>query len=324
MSSKSLPVALDAMGGDNAPDTILEGAELAHEKYGVDILLVGDDSKFDVPEWAEFQFASQVIEMGAEPASSVRNMRDSSIVKTVESVKQGLACACVSAGNTGAVMAASLLKLGRIKGVSRPGIAIPLPIPGELPTILIDVGANADCQPDWLVQFAQMASQYSRVRWGVQTPRVGLLTIGEEAGKGSSLIKSAAELFDSQDWESINVKYVGNVEGNDLFESIADVIVCDGFTGNVVLKALEGVYKMFDERIFAELDKLDGVDSAKSAMRVMLDEVDPVAIGTGILLGVKGVSMIAHGSSSHLAIANALKNARDLAELDIVSLLSTK
>jgi glycerol-3-phosphate acyltransferase PlsX len=317
MSSR-LPVAVDAMGGDNAPDVIVRGARLAVERFGLPVVLVGDPGQLGDTGRIEVVPASEVIEMGAEPASSVRRLKDASIVRAAEAVRDGRASALLSAGNTGAAMAASLLRLGRIRGVARPAIAVPFPVAGSTPTTVLDCGANADCQPEWLVQFAVLGTVYARERFGVAKPRVAILTIGEEAGKGNSLVKAACELLEHSDWaKACNADYVGNVEGRDLMIGAADVIVTDGFTGNVVLKSLEGGYAVFEESVRAALRSTPEVASTSGVVDPVLDPVfegfDPVRTGAAMLLGTRGVSLIAHGSSTEIAIANAIGTADEMA-----------
>ena len=318
------------MGGDDAPATVVEGAKLAVETYGVPVLLVGDPDRMGDTGSLEIMPASQVIEMGAEPATSVRRMKDASVVRAAEAVRDGRASAMLSAGNTGGAMAASLLRMGRIKGVTRPAIAIPFPVPGTTPTILLDCGANADCQPEWLVQFAIMGAVYSRQCFGVATPRVGLLTIGEEAGKGNSMVKTACDLLEEGDWvKSCGASYAGNVEGGDLMTGTVDVIVADGFTGNVVLKSLEGGFAVFEDTVRAALaatppvvaspEVVDGV--VETALDPVFKGFDPVRTGAGLLLGTRGVALISHGSSSAIAIANAIPTADGLVDIDIVGSL---
>ena len=232
-----LPIALDAMGGDRAPGDILAGAHAA-AAAGLPVVLVGPadlEGTGDLP----LIVASEVIAMDEDPAGGVRRKKDSTLVRAAEAVRDGKACAMVSAGNTGATMASALLRMGRIRGVNRPAIATPIPVPGHLPNIMLDAGANAEVQPEWLVQFAQMGSIYSRSRFGIATPKVGLLSIGEEPGKGDTLRKEAYELLSA----ASGIEFVGNVEGRDLMKKTADVIVTDGFTGNVALKTLEGGMK---------------------------------------------------------------------------------
>ncbi|MEL6980902.1 MAG: phosphate--acyl-ACP acyltransferase, partial [Actinomycetota bacterium] len=179
------------MGGDDAPETVVRGAVLASESFGVPVLLVGDPNRIGTDHGLDVLPASQVVEMGADPATTVRRLKDSSIVRAAEAVRDGAASSLLSAGNTGAAMASSLLRMGRIKGVSRPAIAVPFPVLGSTPTTLLDCGANADCQPEWLVQFARLGTAYARHRFDLSSPRVAVLTIGEEAGKGNSLVKAA-------------------------------------------------------------------------------------------------------------------------------------
>jgi glycerol-3-phosphate acyltransferase PlsX len=321
--SSPLPVAVDAMGGDNAPDLVVKGALLAAERFGKQVVLVGDPERMGDTGSLEVIPASEVIEMGAEPASSVRRMKDASIVRAAEAVRDGRASALLSAGNTGAAMAASLLRLGRIKGVTRPAIAVPFPVPGSTPTTLLDCGANADCQPEWLVQFAVLGTVYARERFGVPQPRVAILTIGEEAGKGNALVKAACELLEGSRWAAAcDAKYVGNLEGRDLMTGAADVIVTDGFTGNVVLKSLEGGYAVFEDTVRAALRSTPEVASVASVVDPVLEPVfegfDPVRTGAAMLLGTRGVTLIAHGSSSEIAIANAIVTADELVSIGIV------
>ena len=328
--TERLPVAVDAMGGDDAPAVVIQGAKVASETLGVPVLLVGDPDRMGDTGSLEVLPASQVIEMGAEPATSVRRMKDASVVRAAEAVRDGRASALLSAGNTGAAMAASLLRMGRIKGVTRPAIAVPFPVPGSTPTILLDCGANADCQPEWLVQFAVMGTVYSRQRFGVARPRVGVLTIGEEAGKGNSMVKAACDLLEQGEWVSrCGATYIGNVEGRELMTGTVDVIVADGFTGNVVLKSLEGGYSVFEDTVRGALAATpEAVAPNKVVGRVVeavLDPVfegfDPVLRGAALLLGTRGVALIAHGSSSTIAITNAIVTADSLVDIDIVGCL---
>jgi glycerol-3-phosphate acyltransferase PlsX len=322
--SERLPVAVDAMGGDNAPAAIVEGARLAVEDMGRRVLLVGDPARMGDTGSMEVLPASEVIAMGAEPASSVRRMKDASIVRAAEAVRDGRASALLSAGNTGAAMAASLLRLGRIKGVTRPAIAVPFPVAGSTPTTVLDCGANADCQPEWLVQFAVLGTAYARQRYGVAHPRVAILTIGEEAGKGNALVKAACDLLEHGEWAAAcDAKYIGNVEGRDLMIGVADVVVTDGFTGNVVLKSLEGGYGVFEDAVRTALRSAPELAPALAAVDTVLAPVfegfDPARTGGAMLLGTRGVSLIAHGSSSEIAIANAIGVADDLAGLGLVA-----
>lgn len=322
-NSERLPVAVDAMGGDDAPATVVQGALLALERHGVRSLLVGDPERLGDTGTLEIAPASEVIEMGAEPASSVRRMKDSSIVRAAEAVRDGRASSLLSAGNTGAAMAASLLRMGRIKGVSRPAIAVPFPVPGSTPTTVLDCGANADSQPEWLVQFAILGTVYARTRFGLAAPRVAILTIGEEAGKGNGLVKDACKLLDTGGWaDDCGAEYIGNVEGRDLLAGTADVVVTDGFTGNVVLKSLEGGYAVFESAIRDALRSMSGAippsDEVDPSLQAVFDTFDARKTGAALLLGTRGISLISHGSSSADTVANAIQTADELVDVGIV------
>jgi glycerol-3-phosphate acyltransferase PlsX len=315
-----LPVALDAMGGDKAPGEIVQGGLDAVEQLGVDVLLVG------LPEAVEGHglptlTCSEVIGMDEDPGASVRRKKDSSLVRAAEAVRDGKASAMVSAGNTGATMGAALLRMGRLKGVHRPAIATPIPVPGASPTVLLDAGANAECTAAWLVQFALMGSVLSTERYGVAKPRVGLLSIGEEDTKGNALVKEANALL--RDTDGLN--FIGNVEGRDILTDDVDVVVTDGFTGNVALKTLEGGIKFMVSKVF---EAMMSSDEAKEAAKVLLpalapvaDELDPDAHGGAMLLGVDGVCIISHGSSSARAVVNAVRVGRDMVEKGLVERL---
>jgi len=228
----------------------------------------------------------------------------------------------ISAGNTGATMASALLRMGRIKGVSRPAIATPLPVPGHPPNVLLDAGANAEVQPEWLVQFAQMGAIYSRLRFGVENPKVGLLSIGEEPGKGDTLRKEAYELLAV----APGINFVGNVEGRDAVLKTADVIVTDGFTGNVVLKTLEGGLRMLINEILlafgSEEHYKPHADALLPALLPLYEQMSPDTYGGAILLGVDGVCVISHGSSSAKAMLNGIKVAKEMVDVDIVGQLT--
>ena len=308
-----LPVALDAMGGDRAPGEIIEGARLAIE-LGIPVLLVGDPDRLgdvgDIP----IAPALEVISMHDDPAQGVRRKKDSSLVRAAEAVRDGRASAMVSAGNTGATMASALFRMGRLPGVARPAIATPIPVPGGAYTVLIDAGANAECVSAWLVQFAQMGSAFSRLRFGVDDPRVGLLSIGEESTKGNPLVKEAHALL-AGGAAGPNVNFIGNVEGRDIMSGDVDVVVTDGFTGNVALKSLEGGLKRFIGTI---IEIMMSTEETRAASKVLLPALAPLAdqfdadtYGGAMLLGVDGVCIISHGSSGARAIVNALKVARD-------------
>jgi phosphate acyltransferase len=321
--STALPIALDAMGGDHAPSEIIEGARRAVAESGARILLVGlpDTVEPAAGEGIEALTCSEVIAMDEDPGAGVRRKKDSSLVRAAEAVRDGRASAMFSAGNTGATMASALLRMGRIKGVKRPAIATPIPVPGSNPTVLLDAGANAECQAEWLVQFAQMGSVYATHRFGVTRPRVGLLSIGEEDTKGSPLVKETHALLR----EAAGVHFVGNVEGRDLMTDDVDVVVTDGFTGNVALKTLEGGMRFIQRALLETLTATDELkaafDVAWPALEPLVRDLDPETYGGAALLGVDGVCIIGHGSSSSTAVANAVQVADELVRSDLVGSL---
>jgi phosphate acyltransferase len=322
-----LPIALDAMGGDHAPREIVAGATRAARDFAIPVLLVGRPDEIGDADGLPVLEASEVIAMDAEPGRSVRQLKDSSLVRCAQAVRDGLASAMVSAGNTGATMASALLRMGRIRGVSRPAIATPLPRPGGPPLVLLDAGANAECEPAWLVQFGLMGAVFARDRFGTASPRVGLLSIGEEAGKGSPFVKETYELMAATDWAgSCGATFVGNVEGRDLMGDVADVVVTDGFTGNVALKSMEGAVKSL---VNALLETFNASPEAQAAAQTLMpgllplyERFSPETYGGAMLLGVDGVCVISHGSSSATAIVNALRVAHDLVEADAVAHLT--
>ncbi|MBK5223851.1 MAG: phosphate acyltransferase PlsX [Acidimicrobiia bacterium] len=320
-----MPIAVDAMGGDLAPSEIVAGARRAHDD-GIPVVLVGRPEEIGDPGPLEVIAASEVIAMDADPGGSVRRMKDSSLVRAAEAVRDGRASAMISAGNTGATMASALLRMGRIKGVSRPAIATPIPDPSGTPCVLLDAGANADCQPEWLRQFAQMGAVYSRERYGVARPRIGLLSIGEESTKGNSLVKETHKLLAALDWDAAGAEFIGNIEGRDLMSSVADVAVTDGFTGNVALKALEGGMRSLVNALLGVFDSSDEARTAAEALMPALAplyaQLDPENTGGAMLLGVDGVCMISHGSSSAVAMHNAVRTASEMVRAGLVAHLA--
>jgi glycerol-3-phosphate acyltransferase PlsX len=310
-----LPIAVDALGGDKAPGEIIAGAREA-VAAGIDVILVGPRGLAG-SEGFELIEASEVIEMHEDAASSVRNKKDSTLVRAAEAVRDGKASAMISAGNTGATMASALLRMGRIAGVKRPAIATPIPAPGTTPTVLLDAGANAEVEPEWLVQFGLMGSVYADARFGVKNPRVGLLSIGEEPGKGDTLRKQAYELFSN----AKNLNFIGNVEGRDIMTDKVDVVVTDGFTGNVALKTLEGTMRGVVKALFAAISAPEYKEHADGIMPALLSlysTFDPDTYGGAILLGVDGVCIISHGSSGSRAMLNGIKVAKEMVEVDMV------
>jgi glycerol-3-phosphate acyltransferase PlsX len=318
-----LPIAVDAMGGDNAPGAIVEGARRAADELGVPVVLVGRPDEIDPLRGnLELLRATEVIGMDADAGASVRRMKDSSLVRAAEAVRDGRASAMVSAGNTGATMASALLRMGRIKGVARPAIATPIPVVGSTPTVLLDAGANTECQAAWLVQFAQMGAVFARHRYGIAEPRVGLLSIGEEPTKGNDLVKEThALLAEPGALAGSGARFVGNVEGRDVMTPDVDVIVTDGFTGNVTLKTLEGGMRALVRAVLDTLGASDLGDGAVEALLPLYVELDPDSTGGAMLLGVDGVCIISHGSSSATAIVNAARVAREMVEGEVVERL---
>lgn len=319
-----LPIAVDAMGGDRAPEEIVAGAVQATKELGIPVLLIGDLGylgKLDPQPGVDIQGASQVIEMDEDPGKAVRVKRDSSLVRCAEAVRDGRAAAMVSAGNTGAAMASALLRMGRLHGVSRPAIATVIPVPGSTPTVLIDSGANVECTAPMLVQFAQMGWAMAMERFGIADPRVGLLSIGEEATKGNALVKEAHALLEGGA-AGPDVRFIGNVEGRDVMTDHVDVVVTDGYTGNVVLKTLEGGVKAVVGAVLTALSSTDAVKQAAKgvmpALAPLATEFDPDTYGGAVLLGVNGVCVISHGSSGARAIVNAIKVAQHAAEDKLV------
>jgi phosphate acyltransferase len=321
-----LPIAIDVVGGDHAPGAILDGARQAAAE-GISIVLVGRQAELVGHDLTGFEYVdcSEIIDMDEDGARAVRNKKDSTLVRAAELVRDGRAGAFLSAGNTGATMASALLRMGRIKGVHRPGIATPIPVPGSTPTVLLDAGANAECTPAYLLQFAQMGSVYARQRFGIASPRVGLLSIGEEDGKGNQLAKDTNELLRAGA-AGPDVNFIGNVEGRDIMSDDVDVVVTDGFTGNVVLKTLEGGMKFFAGKVF---ESLTATPEAKEAAKVLLPQLmplaealDPSTYGGAMLLGTNGVCIISHGSSSAVAIRNAARVARDMRDADLVGAIA--
>ncbi len=319
----TLPIAVDAMGGDFAPGEIIKGARRAVDELGLRVTLVGVPDRMGDPLGLDVVACSEVIEMDDEPGSSVRTKKDSSLVRAAELVRDGHASGMVSAGNTGATMAAALLRMGRLPGVVRPCVATPIPNPGRAPSTMVDAGANAECTPQMLVQFAKLAAAFSSARFGIDAPSVGLLSIGEEATKGSPLVKETHELL-SRD-ETLN--FFGNVEGRDLIPSPVDVIVTDGFTGNVALKTLEGALKFVFATVLGAIDTDDETRAAGRALAPYLmstvTTLTPEYQGGALLLGLNGICVISHGASNDTAIMNALRVASEMDATGVVSKMRT-
>jgi glycerol-3-phosphate acyltransferase PlsX len=317
-----LTIAVDAMGGDHAPKSEVEGAIRAASSLPVKVILVGIEDVVrrelalhpqaeDLP--IEVLHASEVITMEDSAAKAVRTKKDSSIRVASRLMREGVVQGVVSAGNTGAVMATAKIVHGMIRGVERPAIAAALPTEKGTPVVVLDVGANVDSTPEMLAQFAVMGEIYSRTIFRNSRPRVGLLSIGEEEHKGNELTKGAWPLL-----KSLPIDFIGNVEGRDIFRGTADVVVCDGFVGNVVLKVSEGlvgmVTSMLREALEATVTRKIGYVLSRTAYKEFRKRVDYAEYGGCPLLGVKGVSIICHGRSNANAIKNAIRVAAEFAE----------
>jgi glycerol-3-phosphate acyltransferase PlsX len=318
-----LLVALDAMGGDHAPAEIVAGALLARER-GIEVALVGSKDVIEAElarrneSASSFQIvhASEAIGMDESPAQAVRAKRDASINVAMGLVKRGVAGAFVSAGNTGAVMASALMHLGRIQGIERPALGTVAPF-SEQGVLVLDVGANADVKPTYMVQFAQMGSVYAERMMGIRNPRVALLNIGGEEGKGSELVQ---EVYDRLKHAGVN--FIGNIEGGEVHRNVADVVVTDGFTGNVAVKVTEGVADfIFRELRSALTSKLQYKLAAmvlRPGLAGLRDRMDPGTYGGAPLLGVNGFVFIAHGNSNARSIGNALRRSHDGAQSGMI------
>jgi glycerol-3-phosphate acyltransferase PlsX len=319
-----MKIAVDAMGGDNAPHAVVAGAVQAAKEFGVGIILVGIEQVIQeelgkhhntqaLP--LEIRNATEVVDMLDSPATVFRRKKDSSIRVANELVKSGEAVAVISAGHTGAAMATSLFVLGKLEGIERPAIATIMPtMKGTC--IILDVGANVDCKPNHLLQFAIMGEVYSKYLLKNLNPRVGLLSIGEEATKGNELTKEAFKLL-----TETSLNFIGNVEGRDVMSGNADVVVCDGFIGNVVLKISEAVAEtiglMIRENIGDNLIRKLGYVMMRPVFRSLKRRIDYAEYGGAPLIGINGISIISHGRSSDRAIKNAIRVAAELAKNEV-------
>jgi len=323
-------ISVDAMGGDDAPRAIVEGAlHAARDLKGLErLILVGNRdaierelglSKQPIPACVEIEHASEVVGMGEAPATAIRRKKDSSIARAIDLVKEGRADAVFSAGNTGAAVAAATLKLRTLEGVSRPAIATVIPTSKE-PYVLLDSGANPDSTPEMLQQYAVMGSIYSREILGVTSPRVGLLSIGEEEAKGNDTTKKSFALL-----ERAQMNFVGNVESRDLFTGQVDVAVCDGFVGNVVLKTTEAVASMISswlKELFRKTPlRIVGYLLSRGVFKEVRRKSDPSCHGGAPLLGANGVVVIGHGSSNPEAAFNGIRVAMEAVSHDVNHLI---
>lgn len=316
-------IAVDAMGGDHAPEEIIKGTLLAAEANpNVQLILVGLEERIlpilsnSKPQNVSIHGASEVIEMDEHPAKAVRKKKDSSIVVATKLVKLGEADAVVSAGSTGAQMAAALLGLGRIKGIERPAIVTVLPTP-EGGKLILDVGANMDATAEQLCQYALMGNIYAKKILGISNPCVGLLNVGSEEGKGNELTQKAYPLL-----KASPINFIGNIEGRDVPYGRADVVICDGFAGNIVLKTLEGMagvlFEQIKEKITSNMVRKLGALAVKPGLKEIAQMMDYAEYGGAPLLGVNGTSIICHGSSKAKAIFNAIRVARECVQVGLI------
>ncbi len=325
-------IAVDAMGGDNAPKAEVDGAIRAARSLGVQVILVGredlvrrelSDQGAERSLPIQVVHASEAITMQDSAARAVRSKRDSSIRVASRLVRDGVAQGVVSAGNTGAVMATAKMVQGTVPGVDRPALATAFPTIKGTPSVMLDVGANVDCSPRMLAQFAVMGDIYSRVILRTKEPKVGLLSIGEEEHKGNDLTRNTTPLF-----KALPIDFVGNVEGRDLFAGDVDVIVCDGFVGNVALKVAEGIAEAFksflQESLAATVTRKIGYLLSRSAYTDFKKRVDYSEYGGAPLLGVRGVCIICHGRSNGNAIKNAIRVCKEFADARINQRIETE
>ena len=313
-------IAIDAMGGDYAPEEVVKGSLTFVRDTDVQIVLVGDEQKIrslDIDhKQVEVIHAAEAIGMHDQPTEALKRERDFSITTAMHLVKERYCQGVVSAGNTGAVMATAITILGRIKGIKRPGIAIPIPSSSST-GLLLDAGAMVDCSPQELFRFSIMGGVFARMALGIENPRIGLLNIGEEKGKGNKMVQEAYRLLDES-----SLNFVGNVEGNNVFHNVADVIVCDGFVGNIVLKTAEGIIKsvaILLEQSF-QASKLP-MDQMREQFEWIFKRMNHAEYGGVPLLGVRDTCIIAHGSSKALSIRNALTMAQRCISAELVAMI---
>lgn len=320
-------IAIDGMGGDNAPKAVIEGVYEALEKFtDIEILLYGKQDAMSpfLKEHSRLQVihCTEVVEGTDDAARAIRRKKDSSMTKMLEAVNEGIADACLSAGNTGALMAGGLFKIGRIEGVARPALASTLPTLDGNGFVMLDLGANADAKPENILQYAIMGDIYAKKVRGIDRPRIGLLNIGTEEKKGNELTKAAFDLLQQAD-----LHFVGNVEARDLLEGVADVVVTDGFTGNMVLKTLEGtaaaIFSMLKGALTASTKAKIGAALVKSDLKVLKNKLDYTEYGGAGLFGLSAPVIKAHGSSNGNAIYNAIRQARTMVEFEVTSTIRT-
>jgi glycerol-3-phosphate acyltransferase PlsX len=320
-------IVLDAMGSDTYPNPEVQAAAEAVKLFGDDILLVGAEDQLKshfqaiggVPQKVHIVHAPEVIEMSDKPAQNARRKTDNSMAVGIDLVKAGEADAFVTAGNTGGAMATALFRLGRIRGVKRPALSGIFPVKNGN-CIVLDIGANAECKPLYLLQFAMLGSVYAQKVLGIKKPRVGLISNGEEAGKGNNLVKETYPLL-----EESSLNFIGNIEGKELFGGQADVAVTDGFTGNVLLKSSEAVAKLLIDVLREELTSSTrtklGALLAKPAFAGIKRMMDPAEVGAAPLLGINGLVFVGHGRSDSRALISAIRTARQAVNADLLGQL---
>lgn len=320
---KNMKIAIDAMGGDNAPKTVIEGAELAIQEFeNLHITLVGNEVEIKKyltnPERITILHTEEVIEATDEPVRAVRRKKNASMVLMATEVAEGRADACISAGNTGALMTAGLFVVGRIKGIERPALAPTLPTLDGKGFLMLDVGANVDAKPEHLVQYAIMGSVYAEKVRGVQSPKVGLLNVGTEEKKGNELTKQTFKLL-----QETNINFIGNVESRDLLNGVADVVVTDGFTGNVALKTIEGtalsLFSMLKAELMSSFKSKVAASVLKPQLKGLKAKMDYSEYGGAGLFGLNAPVIKAHGSSDATAIFNAIKQTVNMVENNVSS-----
>ncbi|WDZ55747.1 phosphate acyltransferase PlsX [Paenibacillus polymyxa] len=322
-------IAIDAMGGDNAPEATVEGAlSAAAEWKDTDITLVGDRERIEsvlngrvLPTNLSIRHASETIEAQDEPVKAVRRKKDASMVVAGRMVREGEADAMISAGNTGALMTTGLLVVGRMEGIERPALAPMIPTIDDQGILALDLGANMDAKPEHLAQYALMGSLYRQKVHGVTSPRVGLLNVGTEAGKGNELTKLAFPLI-----EQLPVNFVGNVESRDVLTGNCDVLVCDGFAGNIMLKSLEGtagaIFSLLKEQFTKSLKTKLAAALIMPELRSLKGKLDYKEHGGAPLLGLSGLVLKSHGSSDGVAVKNAVRQARTALQNRLVESIS--
>lgn len=318
-------IVIDGMGGDNAPKSNVEGVVNAIKEYGVDLIITGDKdilekefSKYDFDRnKLEIVHTTEIIENEDKPVKAIRSKKDSSMVVALRLVKEGKADAIVSAGSTGALLAGGLFVVGRIKGIDRPCLCPAIPNVNKGMTIIADGGANADCKPRNLVDFAAMSNIYAKKVLGLNNPKIGLANIGSEEGKGNDLVKKAYE-----ELKNIDINFIGNVEARDVINDCTDIIVCDGFTGNILLKSAEGVamsvMNLIKETLLSSTKGKIGAMLIKDDMKKLKSYMDYSEYGGAPLLGVNGGVIKAHGSSNSTAIKNAINQGIKFANGNVV------